>query len=334
MPMKNCQKYCWLAMACLFLISSMSACTVISIADYVVPKEPQNLPTDVVLKVPFYTQTDNFCGPAALAMVAAYHGIQTDIDELSKKVYTPKKGGSLQIEMQAAARSLGLVAFPTQLDLASLSLEIDSGHPVIILQNLSLNIYPVWHYSVVTGRDVNRLHFLLHSGKHQYYRSPWHTLRNTWERSNYWAMVMLPAGQLPSSISVNHALQAAVNLEQIGQYRLAQHTYQAIHQRWPDNFAALAGVANTHMYLEEPLAASRAYRQALQLNTQSAELLNNFAYTAEALGCQITAIEAVACALKMSHQGNPAIMDTLQQLEAKYPQPTNHNSCPVVNCSN
>ena len=147
-------------------------------------------------------------------------------------------------------------------------------------------------------------------------------------------MVMLPAGQLPSSISVNHALQAAVNLEQIGQYRLAQHTYQAIHQRWPDNFAALAGVANTHMYLEEPLVASRAYRQALQLYTHSAELLNNFAYTAEALGCQITAIEAVACALKMSHQGNPAIMDTLQQLEAKYPQPTNHNSCPVVNCSN
>ena len=332
--MKDLQKIFLLAVICSFFISSMSSCTVISIADHVVPKEPQNHPTDVVLDVPFYTQTDNYCGPATLAMVARYHNIETDIDELTKKVYTPKKGGSLQIEMQAAARSLGLVAFPTQLDLASLSLEIDSGHPVIILQNLSLDIYPVWHYSVVTGRDVDRQHFLLHSGKHQYYRSPWHTLRNTWERSDYWAMILLPAGHLPASIPLDHALRAAIDLEKIGQFRLAQRTYQAIHERWPDNFAALAGIANTHMYLQEPLAASRAYRQALKLNTQSAELLNNFAYTAEALGCQITAINAVACALKMSHHRNLGIVDTLQQLEAKYPQPINHNRCPVVNCSN
>lgn len=332
--MTDLQKTLWYGCVCLLLAVSLSSCTVITIADHVVPKEPQNLPTDVVLDVPFYTQSDNYCGPAALSMVAAYYDIETDIDELSKKVYTPKKGGSLQIEMQAAARSLGLIAFPTQLDLPSLSLEIDSGHPVIILQNLSLSIYPVWHYAVVTGRDVYRLHFLLHSGEHEYYRSPWHTLRNTWERSDYWAMVMLPAGQLPASIKLDHALRAAIDLEKIGQYRLAQTTYQAIHERWPDSFAALAGIANTHMYLNEPLAASRAYRQALALNTQSAELLNNFAYTAEALGCQITAIDAVACALKMSHQNNPAIVDTLQQLQAKYSQPINLDNCPVVNCSN
>lgn len=311
-----------------------SSCSVMAIADHVVPKKPQNLPSDVVLEVPFFEQPDNYCGPASLAMVANYYGYDVAIEALSKKVYTPKKGGSLQIEMQAAARSLGFVVFTMPMDLASLSLEIDSGHPVIVLQNLSLSIYPVWHYAVVTGRDVERNHFLLHSGQHEYYRSPWYTLKNTWARSDYWSMLLLPVGQLPASIGLSAALTGAVDLEKIGEYRAAQLTYQAIHARWPDSFAALAGIANTHMYLQEPIAASRAYKQALKLNNQSAELLNNFAYNAQALGCEVTAIKAVECALKMNPEQPQSILDTLEQLRSSSPHPSNHNYCPTIHCSN
>lgn len=318
----------------LTLGSLTSSCSVITVADRVVPKNPQNLPSDVVLGVPFFEQTDNYCGPASLAMVAAYYGLNVDIEALSKKVYTPKKGGSLQIEMQAAARSLGFVVFTSHMDLASLSLEIDSGHPVIVLQNLSLNIYPIWHYAVVTGRDPERNHFLLHSGQHEYYRSTWYTLNNTWQRSQYWSMILLPVGQLPASIELSDALAAALDLEQIGAYRSAQLTYQAIHERWPYSFAALAGIANTHMYLREPIAASNAYKQALKLNNQSAELLNNFAYNAQALGCEITAIDAVKCALKMAPNQPDSILDTLQQLQSSSAAPSNHDHCPTIHCSN
>jgi hypothetical protein len=31
--------------------------------------------------------------------------------------------------------------------------EVAAGHPVIVLQNLGLSWYPVWHYAVVVGYD-------------------------------------------------------------------------------------------------------------------------------------------------------------------------------------
>ena len=58
-----------------------------------------------------------------------------------------------------------------------------------------------------------------------------------------------------------------MDLERVGKLRAAQLTYSAIIDRWPDNFAAHVGLANSHMQLEEPLAASQAYIQALKLNT-------------------------------------------------------------------
>ena len=83
-----------------------------AVADRFVPKEPQDLPSDIKLDVPYIEQTDNYCGPSSLAMVANYYGKNITAEEISNLVYTPNKKGSLQIEMQAAARSLDMVAIP------------------------------------------------------------------------------------------------------------------------------------------------------------------------------------------------------------------------------
>ena len=63
--------------------------------------------------------------------------------------------------MKAAARNLELVAYTMKMNLESLRAEIDAERPVIVLQNLALDIYPVWHYSVVTGRDPDNNYLLL-----------------------------------------------------------------------------------------------------------------------------------------------------------------------------
>ena len=313
--------------------TTLSGCAAIVVADRIVPKEPQDLPTDIRIDVPFYAQTENLCGPSSLAMVASYYGNNVSPEDVSKLVYIPKKKGSLQIEMRAAVCNLGLVAYTMNMDLESLRSEIDAERPVIVLQNLALSVYPVWHYSVVTGRDPNNDYLLLHSGRHEYYRTPWTTFENTWKRANNWALIAAPIGDIPASANEDVVIQAALGLEKAGKLRAAQLTYAAAIERWPDNFTAHVGLANMHMRLEEPLAASQAYQQALQLNTHSAEVLNNFAYSAFDLGCEVTALVAASCAVKLDKSHQLEIASTLSELKSMTASPTNHPICPKIRCN-
>ncbi|MEM8844330.1 MAG: PA2778 family cysteine peptidase [Pseudomonadota bacterium] len=315
-----------------FIILLLPGCTAIFIANHVVPKKPEIKPGDVVIDVPFIKQDKFYCGPASLTMVADYYGRDLTLKQVEQLMYLPVVNGSLQTELQATARSMKFAAFPMNLNRETLSAEIDQERPIIVLQNLSLEVYPVWHYSVVVGRSPNIDHLLLHSGQHQYYRIPWHTFENTWKRSKQWALVLLPPGELPESISEPQALQAALDLETTGNYRSAQLTYKAITKRWPNSFKAYVGLANTHMQLKEPLAASNSYQKALKLNKQSTKTLNNFAYSAYQLGCEITAIAAAKCAYKMSGS-NQKILTTLNELKAKSKTPRNHNYCPRILCN-
>ena len=73
---------------------------------------PGSLPLVVELEdTPFYPQTQYQCGPAALATVLQYYGVDTTPDELSGQVYIPERKGSLQIEMIAAARQQGMLPY-------------------------------------------------------------------------------------------------------------------------------------------------------------------------------------------------------------------------------
>lgn len=303
-------------------------------ADHIVPKEPEHKPGDILLEVPFIKQTGSHCGPSALAMVANYYGNNITATEIADAVYTPNRQGSLQIEMVAATRSLGLVPYVMNMDLESLYTELDHERPVIVFQNLSLGILPKWHYSVVTGRSPDGEKLLLHSGRHQFYRVNRYTFENTWNRGDNWALVAATPGDLPISADLQTVINAALDLERVDKHRLAQITYHAATLRWPKSFAAYVGLANTHMQLEEPIAASKAYRKALLLDNRSAAAMNNFAYSAYALGCEITAINAAACAMSLDEDKTPSIQSTLKELTSKSDTYRNHSKCPRIYCKN
>ncbi len=169
---------------------------------------------------------------------------------------------------------------------------------------------------------------------HKYYRSSWTTFENTWRRGKYWALIAAPIADIPNSVTKKEAVKVALDLEKVGKLRAAQLTYAAVIGRWPENFTAQVSLANTHMQLQEPLAASKAYKQALQLNTQSAETLNNFAYSAFDLGCEITALEAASCAIRLDRANHKALSATLNELKSKPVTPSNHAHCPQIRCNN
>lgn len=134
---------------------------------------------------PFYAQERYQCGPAALAMLLGAAAIETTPDALVPEVYLPGREGSLQLELLAAGRRHGALAATIAPGMRSLLAELDAGHPVLVLQNLSLPIFPKWHYAVAIGYDLDQGQIILRSGTTERMAMPLSTFENTWARSGF-----------------------------------------------------------------------------------------------------------------------------------------------------
>ena len=126
---------------------------------------PHGAPSRIELdSVPFFPQSRYQCGPAALATVLVASGRPATPAELVDEVYLPARRGSLQLELQAATRQRGRIAYQIKPTLESLVAELTAGRPVLVLLNLGLGRWPIWHYAVVVGFDAERERFILRSG--------------------------------------------------------------------------------------------------------------------------------------------------------------------------
>ncbi|GAV20876.1 tetratricopeptide repeat protein [Mariprofundus micogutta] len=229
--------------------------------------------------VPFFPQQDFQCGPAALAMALGHAGVAISPEQLRPELYIPNKRGSLQIEMLATPRRYGMLAYKLAPSLNKLLLEIQSGHPVIVFQNLGLSLTPQWHYAVATGFDLSHQTITLHSGDSPDYVMPLSTFENTWVRADSWAMLVLPAGKLPASADEKVYLRAVSSLEKADFHPLALKSYVAASKRWPDSLAARMGLGNSQYALGKLQQAQQTFLKASRDYPDAAEAFNNLAQT-------------------------------------------------------
>ena len=163
-----------------------------------------------------------------------HHAIAISPQELVPQVYLPAREGSLQVEMTAAARQYGMLAYPLKPELADLLMEVAAGNPVLVLQNLSFNWLPQWHYAVVVGYDLVNSEVVLRSGTTRRWITSLAAFERTWSRANYWALVVLPPDQIPSTAVPLRYLNAALELEQTSKQEAAYRAYEAAARRWPN----------------------------------------------------------------------------------------------------
>jgi len=296
-------------------------------------ERPKDLPSQAFINnVPFYPQKQFHCGPSTLAMAMNFYGKNFTPNELAKDVFTPGRKGSFQSEMKAAVRKRGMIAYELTPELVYLLAEVSVGHPVIILQNKSIKYYPIWHYALVIGYDLNKKLIYLHTGANKNYAVSMSVFEFTWQRSKRWAMAVLPTDTLPNDRNLINALQAAVDLEEVGQIEAANETYQTVTRRWPESLVAVMGAANTHLALGNAEHATRFYLRARELSPQRADIYNNLAYSLLAQSCYPTSLSAIQCALSLE-PGNPEFLDSQREIS----QATNKTSqelCPQFICGN
>ena len=278
---------------------------------------PANLPPQLELKAtPFFPQERYQCGPAALAMSLRAAGIAIDPEALVPQVYLPQREGSLQVEMLAAGRRNGAFSMTIPPRLNALLAELAGGNPVLVLQNLSLPIAPLWHYALVIGYDLNHGDIILRSGTTERLVMPMSTFEHTWARSGYWGMVALAPGRLPMTAEEAPVVDALVAFEKSGAPAAVRKTYAAAVQRWPDNLALLLGLGNTAYGAGDPAAAADSFRRASRQHPDSAPAFNNLAVVLSELGQLQEARRAAETAVALGGPWRAAALATLQSIQA------------------
>lgn len=278
---------------------------------------PPDLPRHIELdNVPYFAQEAHQCGPATLAMAFGAAGIAIEPQQLEAEVYLPEKLGSLQVEMLAATRRHALLAYEIEPQLNALLAEIAAGRPAIILENLGLSWYPVWHYAVAIGYDIDRAEIILRSGPERRQALPLKTFEHTWARSQYWAMLALPPGQLPARADATRYVAAALALEQTQQIRAANLAYTAAMQRWPDSLNASMGAGNTAYALGDFAAAETAFRYATIAHADSGSAFNNLADTLAQQKKFKSALAAIEHAIQLGGPQLEIFLQTQREIES------------------
>jgi predicted double-glycine peptidase len=277
-----------------------------------------NLPRRAELaSTPFFPQERYQCGPAALATALTASGLAATPEALVPQVYVPAREGSLQPEMLAAARRNGSpgMIIPPRLD--ALLEEVSAGTPVVVLQNLSLPIAPLWHYAVVIGYDLDREEVLLRSGTTERETMSLSTFEHTWKRSGYWAMVAPAPGRMPRTVHEDVAVDALVAYEKAVRPPQAHAAYRAALARWPRNLTLLVGAGNSAYAMGDREAAASAFREAAREYPDNVPALNNLATVLAELGQHEQARAVAQQAVALGGPWKEQSLATLREVTAK-----------------
>ena len=265
--------------------------------------------------VPFVPQEELWCGPAAMAMALSWSGLPTTQEQAAAQVYTPGREGTLAVDMTTAARRNGRLAVEigTVQDLLA---EIAAGHPVVVFQNLALEIYPQWHYAVAFGYDLEQGTILLHSGLDKRRETKLGTFELTWGRADNWALVVLPPDRLPATVPEERVAAAAAAIERAGRADAAAISYRAILRRWPGNATALVGLGNLAYARGDLDQAAEHYRRATEAAPRLGAAWNNLAVALSEQGERDAALDAVRRAIATGEGDQEEFRRTLAEIEA------------------
>jgi hypothetical protein len=266
--------------------------------------------------VPFHPQTEYHCGPAALATVLGDAGLSVAPEMLTERIYVPGRQGSLQVEMMAAARRTGRVAYPVAGRLDALYREVAAGHPVLVLQDLSFGLAPTWHYAVLVGFDRSANTVILRSGTKRRLIMPTRLFLRTWERAGRWGLVTLRPGRLPAEVDRKRYLSAVAPLERVGQFEAAASAWEAALVFWPTDLTALIGLGNAHHAKGDVPAAIDALERAVEHHPASGAAHNNLAFLLSVQGAHDRALRHASEAVRLGGPDNATYRETLREVRA------------------
>lgn len=274
---------------------------------------PQSTSSVELRTTPFFPQVRYQCGPAALATVLNTAGVAVGPEDLVDQVYVPARQGSLQVELLAATRRAGRIPHQIESTLAALRAELDAGRPVLVLQNLGLDVLPVWHYAVVVGIDPAEDQLILRSGVERRRRSGAAAFLRSWAMADKWGIVVLRPGEMPARTSPQRFLSALALAETMLSIEARKRAYRTALDRWPANTTARFGYAHALHAADDLVAAEANYRAIVSQHPRHAAALNNLAGVLADRGCYTKAAAIANNALAIAAEDQPSLVGPISE---------------------
>ena len=136
--------------------------------------------------VPFYTQEKYQCGPASLASVLNYWGVNVSPEEIASDIYSKTAKGTLDIDMISYVLGKGLEADIFAGKMKDITRSIDEGYPLIVLVDYGFWVYQQDHFMVVVGYDSNGV--IVNSGNERLKFINSRDFLKLWEKTNFWTL--------------------------------------------------------------------------------------------------------------------------------------------------
>lgn len=267
-----------------------------------------------IQEVPFYAQLENYCGPTVLAELFSFYGKQSTPESIAPAIFVPDLKGSLQIELRAATRNAGFLAYTKRATLEELLKLVDSGFPIIVLQNLGFSWYEQWHYAVVTGYDLKNREVILHSGTEKDMRMDMGRFEYSWRLANHWMMAVLPPEKTSDSFDRFVYVKSAQELMSTGRLDSGVKALESAISQWPEYWLSYFLLGNHYINVDLNKAVYW-FRKGEKNAANNATYLNNYAYTLNLTGLKRKAIEKIRKAISLEPD-NRDIQDTLKQIES------------------
>jgi len=131
----------------------------------------------IIQNVPFYPQEEFQCGPASLAGVLNHWNINVSPEEIASEIYSKSAKGTLNIDMVLYAEKRGLKARQYRGSLED-------------IKNQNRFVYQKNHFMVVIGYGGEGI--LANSGRKQHKFIPVNEFLRSWERTNFWTLLITP----------------------------------------------------------------------------------------------------------------------------------------------
>lgn len=281
-------------------LAFLSGCATRAVeTEAILKSPPSNLPrVKVVEDVPFIAQTKDHCGPATLAMALQFQGKMISVDRIADETYTAQAHGTYQTDLVSAARRQGMLALQMH-GLPALLTEVAAGHPVIVFENLAFNWYPMYHYALVYGYDLDKTDVVMNSGPVKAKRWDMRKFERSWMLGDYWGLIVLKPGEIaPSQDDLAHAVAGSA-LEQLGRREEARKVYESVVRTWPESLSGLIALANVDYADDHVVEAARLLERAVQAHPDSAPAWHNLAIAQAAAGEKKAARSSAMRALRL-----------------------------------
>jgi tetratricopeptide (TPR) repeat protein len=270
------------------------------------------------LDVPFIPQEPNYCGPAALAMLANYYGYSVSQDEIANAIYLPDIGGTLTTELSDYARRFNLWVRQYRGSVDDLRQKLNAGVPVLVLGRFGERP----HFFIVLGWDEFRQTVTVHSDTRARYEMRVEDFLRHWDRAGRWTLLVCPPEKATWRLSADEHNDLGVFFERAGLLGPATEHYVAATQARPENSYFRMNLGNALLKQRRLHEAADTFARAVELDSQNADAMNNLAYAYLEMGRKLDDAAQLcqrAIALRPSRQAY--YLDTLGAVYLKQGKP-------------